>query len=132
MRIIEEPALPMSTPERIEQIAHGFSAAAILMSALELELFTELGKGPRSYRQLRQALLLSEEVALDFLDALVAMNLLGREGSERDAVYVNTRESGQFLDRNSPAYIGARLLAANTRFAPVWKSLTQSLRSTGT
>jgi hypothetical protein len=46
----------MSTPERIEQIARGLSAAAILLSALELDLFTELGKGPRSYRQLRRAL----------------------------------------------------------------------------
>jgi hypothetical protein len=120
----------MSTPERIEQIAGGLSAAAILLSALELELFTELGKGPRSYRQLQRALRLSKAGASDFLDALVALNLLGREGSESEAVYVNTRESGQFLDRNSPTYIGAQLSAANARFAPVWKSLTQSLRST--
>lgn len=120
----------MSTPERIEQIAGGLSAAAILLSALELELFTELGKGPRSYRQLQRALRLSEAGASDFLDALVALNLLGREGSESEAVYVNTRESGQFLDRNSPTYIGAQLSAANARFASVWKSLTQSLRST--
>jgi hypothetical protein len=122
----------MPTPERIEQIARGLSDAAVLLSAVELELFTELGKGPRSYRQLRHALGLSEAAASDFLDALVAMNLLGREGSAGDAVYVNTRESSHFLDRNSPAYIGERLTAANARFAPVWKSLTQSLRSTGT
>src|ERR1700752_2703043 len=120
----------MSTPERIEQIARGLSAAAILLSALELELFTELGKGPRSYRQLRRALRLRGPGGADFLDALVALNMLGREGSGRGAVYVNTRDSGQFLDRNSPAYIGAQLSAANARFAPVWKSLTESLRST--
>jgi len=120
----------MSTSERIVQIARGLSAAAILLSALELGLFTELGKGPRSYRQLRRALRLSEPGAADFLDALVALNLLGREGIDRDAVYVNTRESGEFLDRNSPEYIGAQLSAANARFATVWKSLTESLRST--
>jgi hypothetical protein len=120
----------MSNPERIEQIARGLSAATILLAALELDLFTELGKGPRSHRQLRRALGLREEGASEFLDALVALNLLGREGSERDAVYVNTREGGQFLDRNSPAYIGAQLRAANARFAAVWKSLTDSLRST--
>jgi DNA-binding MarR family transcriptional regulator len=119
----------MATAERIEQIARGLSAAAILLSALELDLFTELGKGPRSYRQLRRALGLREPAASDFLDALVALNLVGREGSERDAIYVNTRESGQFLDRNSPAYIGAQLSAANARFAPVWNSLTESLRA---
>jgi Dimerisation domain len=118
----------MTTPERIEQIARGLSAAAIMLSALELELFTELGKGPRSYRQLQRALGLREPCAAEFLDALVALNLIGREGSARDAIYVNTRESGQYLDRNSAAYIGAQLSAANARFAPVWKSLTASLR----
>lgn len=117
------------TSERIVQIADGMSAAAILLSALEIELFTELGKGPRSYRQLRRALGLREPDATDFLDALVALRLVGREGGGRDAVYVNTRESGQFLDRNSPAYIGAQLSDANARFAPVWKSLTESLRT---
>ena len=119
----------MTTSERIVQIARGMSAAATLLSALELDLFTELGKGPRTYRQLRRALGLREPAASDFLDALVALNLLGREGSARDAIYVNTRESGQFLDRNSPDYIGAQLSVTNARFAPVWKSLTASLRA---
>jgi DNA-binding MarR family transcriptional regulator len=94
------------TPERIEQIAGGLSAAATLLTAIELELFTELGKGPRSYLQLRRALGLREPAASELLDALVALSLIGREGSAGDAIYINTRESGQFLDRNSPAYIG--------------------------
>ena len=117
------------TPERIVQIARGLSAAATLLSALELDLFTELGKGPRSHRQLRRALSLREPAASDLLDALVVLNLIGREGSAGDAIYVNTRESGQFLDRNSPAYIGGQLSAANARFAPVWKTLTESVRA---
>lgn len=119
----------MATSERIVQIARGMSAGAILLSALEIDLFTELGKGPRSYGQLRRALGLGEPAAADFLDALVALNLVGREGSGRDAIYVNTREGSQFLDRNSPAYIGAQLSAANARFAAVWESLTESLRA---
>lgn len=108
----------MVTSERIVAIARGLSAAAVLLRALEIGVFTELGKGPRSYRQLRRALGLREPAASELLDALVALNLIGREGSERDAIYVNTRESGQFLDRNSPGYIGAQL----------GKSLTATLR----
>ncbi|HKU14262.1 MAG TPA: methyltransferase dimerization domain-containing protein [Steroidobacteraceae bacterium] len=117
------------TPERIVLMARGLSAAATLLAALEIELFTELGKGPRSYRQLRRSLGLREPAAADFLDALVALYLIGREGSAADAIYINTRESGQFLDRNSPAYIGEQLHAANARFAPVWKTLTAALRA---
>jgi hypothetical protein len=120
----------MVTSERILQIAGGLSAAAVLLSALDLELFTELGKGPRSYRQLRRKLGLREPAASDFLDALVALHLVGREGTAEEAIYVNTRESSQFLDRNSPAYIGAQLSAANARLVPVWKSLTEALRAT--
>lgn len=119
----------MLSPERILQIAGGLRASEILFSGLELGLFTELAKGPRSLRQLRQALGVDERAAADFLDAIVALGLVGREGSGREAIYVNTREAGHFLDSKSAAYIGAQLIEANARFAPLWKRLTDELRA---
>lgn len=118
----------MLSPDRIYEIAGGFRASEILLSALELGLFTELGKGPRTCGQLLRTLGLDERVARDFLDMLVALDLLRREGDGPDAIYVNTRESARFLNGNSPAYIGAELGAANRRFAPLWKALAASLR----
>jgi hypothetical protein len=119
----------MLTPERILRIAEGLRASELLFSALELGLFTELARGPRSIAQLGRALGVDERAAPDFLDALVALGLVSRDGSGRDAIYVNTREASHFLDRRSPAYIGAQLAAANARFAPLWKSLTDELRA---
>jgi hypothetical protein len=99
----------MLTPDRILQAAFGFRASKTLMSALELGLFTELGKGPRSVRQLCRSLDVEHDAVAELLDALVTLGFLNREGIDDGALYMNTRESGHFLDRNSPAYLGAVL-----------------------
>lgn len=104
----------MLSPEHILRTGFGFAASNALLSAVELGLFTELGKGPRSGGQLRRALGLSERLTPDLLDALVALGLLEREGDDAGAVYMNTRESGHFLDRNSPGYLGDFLARLDT------------------
>ncbi len=118
----------MLSPDRIHDIAAGFHASEALFAALELGLFTELGKGPRSYEQLRRALRLSERAAPQFLEALVALDLLRREGAGGEAIFLNTRESAHFLDSRSPAYIGLELRSAHVRLAPLWRVLTESVR----
>jgi DNA-binding MarR family transcriptional regulator len=100
----------MLSPEHILQTGFGFRASHTLLSAVEVGLFTELGKGPRSNRQLRRSLRLSQSAVADLLEPLVALGLLEREGDDAGAVYVNSRESGHFLDRNSPGYLGDVLL----------------------
>lgn len=120
----------MLAPERIRAIVGGIRAAETLFAALELGVFTELGKGPRSPRQLQRALGLREQAVGDFLESLVMLGLLARDGSGHDAIYVNTREAARFLDSNSPAYIGVELRAANARFAPLWQARADELRAT--
>lgn len=100
----------MLSPEHILQTGFGFRASHTLLSAIEVGLFTELGKGPRSNRQLRRSLRLGQNAVADLLEPLVSLGLLEREGDDADAVYVNSRESGHFLDRNSPGYLGDVLL----------------------
>ena len=102
---------PLS-PDHLLQTALGQRAARALLSAVELGLFTELARGPRTARQLRGALGLDARAAPDLLDALVAMAVLDREGDDARAVYLNTREAGRYLDRRSPAYLGAALADA--------------------
>ncbi|WP_116812622.1 methyltransferase family protein [Steroidobacter cummioxidans] len=100
----------MLSPEHILQTGFGFRASHTLLSAVEVGLFTELGKGPRSNRQLRRSLRLSQSAVAELLEPLVALGFLEREGDDGGAVYVNSRESGHFLDRNSPGYLGDVLL----------------------
>ena len=85
-------------------------ALRVLRAGLELGLFTELGRGPRSREQLCRGLGLDADAAQDFLDALLSLGWLEREGDDGRAVYVNTREAALCLDQRSPAYLGTDLL----------------------
>jgi hypothetical protein len=113
------------SPDKILQTGLGFWASKILLSAIEIQVFTALAKGPRSLAQLSEDLKLHPRAARDFLDALVALGFLSRSEGE----YRNTTETGLFLDRNKPSYIGGILEMANTRLYPSWGHLTEALRT---
>jgi hypothetical protein len=113
------------TPERILQVGLGFWAAKTLLSAVELELFTELAKQPMDVHSLQRRLGLHDRSARDFLDALVALGFLRRV----DGNYHNTPETDLFLDRAKPSYIGGMLEMANRRLYPFWGRLTEALRT---
>jgi hypothetical protein len=120
----------MLSPEHILRTSFGFRASQTLLSAVEVGLFTELGKGPRSNRQLRRSLGLSQSAVADLLEPLVALGFLEREGDDTGAVYVNSRESGHFLDRGSPSYLGEVLLrSARPETLQKSKSLAAGLLS---
>jgi hypothetical protein len=113
------------TPANIFQIGVAFWASKTLLSAVELELFTELAKGPADISTLSQRLGLHVRSARDFLDALVALKMLER----RDGVYANTPETALFLDRAKPSYVGGFLEMANGRLYQPWGSLTEALKT---
>lgn len=110
------------------QTALGFRAAQALLCAIDLGLFSELARGPRTLRQLRRALGLSERAAPDLLDALVAMGVLDREGDDAQAVYLNTRAASHYLDRRSPGYLGGVLEAARAQGYRRWGELGAALK----
>jgi hypothetical protein len=98
----------------------------VLLSAVGLELFTELAKTPLDAEALRGRLGLHPRGALDFFDALVALGFLERD---EDGRYSNAADADVFLDRAKPSYIGGLLEMANERLYPFWASLTEALRS---
>jgi hypothetical protein len=106
-----------------------FWPAKVLLSAIELGLFTELGAGARTGEQLLQALKLHPRAHPDFFDTLVALKFLERDGDGPGARYRNTAETAAFLDRKSPSFIGGFLEMANARLYPFWGSLTEGLRT---
>jgi hypothetical protein len=65
----------------------------------------------------------------DFLDALVALGLLDREGDGPTARYRNTPDTAVFLDKASPAYLGGMLEMASSRLYGFWDGLTEALRT---
>jgi predicted O-methyltransferase YrrM len=115
-------------PSHIMQVGMGFWASKTLLSAVELELFTKLGDGMTA-AEMAKALELHERAVPDFPDALVALQLLDRDGDGPDAVYRNTEAGAAFLDKASPAYVGGMLEMSNARLYPFWGDLTEGLRT---
>jgi hypothetical protein len=113
------------TPEHILQVGLGFWASKTLLSAVEMDLFTELARGPEDLETVRGRLGLHPRAAHDFLDALVALGFLQR----REGKYSNTPATEQFLDRRKPSYVGGILEMANQRLYPFWGHLTEALRT---
>jgi hypothetical protein len=112
-------------PDRILQVGLGFWASKALLSAVEMELFTELAKHPEDLETLQARLNLHPRSARDFLDALVSLKFLER----RDGRYYNTPSTDFFLDKRKPSYIGGILEMANSRLYPFWSGLTTALRT---
>lgn len=117
------------SPDYILQIGMGFWASRTLLSAVELGLFTELADGPKNGADLEKALSLHPRATYDFLDALVSLGLLERQGAGPEGLYANTAATGAFLDRGSPEYIGGILEMAAARLFRFWADLTTALKT---
>lgn len=103
----------------------GFWPSKVLLSAVEMGVFSELAHGPEAFEALRGRLGLHARSARDFLDTLVALGMLTREGD----LYANTPETDLFLDRKKPSYLGGMLEMANHRLYSFWGHLTEGLRT---
>ena len=112
-------------PDQILQVGLGFWASKVLLSAVELGLFTELAQHPEDLAAVQARLGLHPRGSRDFLDALVALKFLER----REGVYYNTPSTDFFLDKRKPSYIGGMLEMANHRLYPFWGHLTAALRT---
>ena len=116
-------------PEQILQIGMGFWPSKVLLSAVELGVFTELSGGPLTGAEIEHALGLHPRGTYDFLDALVSIGMLERHGNGESGRYANTPATARYLDRNSPTYVGGILEMANARLFRFWADLTPALKT---
>ena len=117
------------SPSRIMEVGLGFWPAKVLLSAIELGVFTELGGSSMTGRELQVALQLHPRANPDLFDTLVALRFLERDGDGLEARYRNTEETAVFLDRRSPQFMGGFLEMANARLYRFWGDLTEGLRT---
>jgi len=117
------------SPDSILRIGFGFWASKTLLSAVELAVFSQLADGPKSGPDLQGAIDVHPRATFDFLDTLVALGLLERDGSGESARYANTPATARFLVKSSPQYIGGILEMANARLYRFWADLTTALKT---
>ena len=116
-------------PGHIMQTATAFWASKVLLTAVELDLFTTLGDKTMTAAELGQQLGLHPRGIYDFFDALLAAGFLQRDGDGALAKYHNTPNTHAFLNKNSPMYIGGLPEMLNARLFGFWNNLGEALKT---
>ena len=116
-------------PGHIMQTATAFWASKVLLTAVEFDLFSELGDGSKPADELGEALGIHPRGRYDFFDALVALHFLERDGDGPEGRYKNSPETGAFLDKSSETYIGGLPEMLNSRLFGFWNDLGEALRT---
>jgi O-methyltransferase domain/Dimerisation domain len=116
-------------PSHIMQTATAFWASKVLLTAVELDLFTTLGDGKMTASQLGQKLGLHPRGTYDFFDALVALKFLDRDGDGPEGKYKTTPQTTAFLNKTSPTYIGGLPEMLNARLFGFWNDLGAALKT---
>lgn len=131
MRVYEEKEIVAKQidPSKIMQVGMGFWASKILLTAVTMGLFTHLANREVSGQEIKSKLGLHERSLYDFLDSLVALGFLKRNGLKETATYSNSKDSELFLDKNKPSYIGGILEMSNHRLYAFWNDLEEALKT---
>lgn len=116
-------------PSKIIQIGMGFWASKTLLTGVNLGLFTLLANRNLSGEEIKNKLELSDRSHYDFLDTLVSLGFLKRDGLRETASYRNSEDAEIFLDKNKPSYVGGILEMANNRLYPIWNNLEDGLKT---
>lgn len=114
---------------RILDAMRGVHINQTLRAAVKLDLFTLLEEHPLTMEEIKRGLDLHGRGLGDFLDTLVSLDLLERDGNGKDAHYRNTKEVSLFLVKGSPQYIGWSFEHRMQVFEQSWGALDEALKT---
>ncbi|GAA2150465.1 methyltransferase [Kitasatospora kazusensis] len=118
----------VGTAAGILRLGNAFCDAKALLTAVELDLFTQLHKAPggsAGFEEVRESLGLHGRGLRDFLDLLVALRILERQ----DGRYRNAPGTDRHLVRGGEEYVGGFLLRSSRNLYPAWGRLEEALRT---
>ena len=121
---------PHLTPQKIFETLGAFRDTAAMRTAIELDVFTVIGEGAASASEIAKRCSASERGIKKLCNYLTMLGFLER----KDDSYLQSRDAATFLDRCSPAYLGASASEAITGKALVaaFSTLTEAVRKGGT
>ncbi len=121
----EECVSRISKPEDIHAVANAFRESRILLTAVELDVFSQLSPDEKTSLQVAHAIGTDPRATDRLMNALCVIGLL----EKRDGLFFNTEAAGRYLVRGSDAYLGN--LAHANHLWDLWGGMTQAVR-TGT
>src|SRR5580658_7795782 len=101
MTAFEQPP----TPERFFSAINAYQLTEAMKAAVELEVFTAIGEGNASATMIAKRCNAAERGVKTLCDFLTIHGFL----TKQDAQYALASDSALFLNRHSPAYIGAAI-----------------------
>lgn len=123
MAAVDETVPAEEDSVRLHRLMTAYLASKALFSAIELEVFDVLEKGPATAEQVGKQIGLTDRPARTLLLALLGEKLIRRDGD----IYRNEPIASTFLVSASPRYMGALAAHQSTHYEKLAK-LTDSLR----
>ncbi|MGW5052776.1 methyltransferase [Actinokineospora sp. NPDC004072] len=115
---------PVARARAIMEINNGYFRSKVLQSGVDLGLFDLLATEPATADEIRDRLGLRHRLLSDYLDAMVDMGLLDREGD----AYRDSEDAAEFLVSTSPTYLGGTASQHARVHYHAWGRLVEALR----
>ena len=112
------------TPDSLVHYGCSWWGAAALLAAMQIDLFTPLGDGPLTEKELAGRLLSSERGIGILVPAMCALELLQREGDK----IALTPFAAKHLVKGKPGYLGY-ILRHHASLMPRWSQLGMAVRT---
>ncbi len=110
-------------PGAIREFANSFQKSRILLSAVELDIFTHINESGVTNNHISSVLHLDLHSCERLMNALVSLGFL----TKKQQLYFNTPESFTFLSKNSPEYLGG--LMHTNHLWNTWSHLTEVVKT---
>ena len=110
-------------PNTIREFASSFQTSRILLSAFELDLFTNIEESGTSSNQISDNLHLDHHACERLLNALVSLGFL----TKQDHLFFNTSDSFTFLSKKGSDYLGGMM--HTNHLWNTWSNLTQVVKT---
>jgi predicted nicotinamide N-methyase len=122
-------AAQQPSPQLFFQTINAHQRTEALKAAIELEVFTAIGEGNSTVAEIAKRCQTSEKGMRVLCDFLTTMEMLNKQGNQ----YALTLDSSVFLDKRSPAYLGAATeFLCSPMLTEGFKQMTEAVRKGGT
>src|SRR5215217_1795957 len=122
-------AAQQPSPLLFFQTINAHQRTEALKAAIELEVFTAIGEGNTTAAAIANRCQAAERGMRILCDYLTIMGMLTKQNTE----YALTLDSGTFLDKRSPAYMGGAIeFLCSPELLEGLKHLTEAVRKGGT